>query len=195
VDFFFNRLAENGRDARALGSLRTACIGPVTAERLKSRGIKTDILPDSFQAESIIKAFEHEPMTGKQVLLPRAAEARMILPEELSKMGASVDEIAVYRTVDDTEHSDQLIRELEDRTIDLITFTSSSTVTNFKKLIPEDRFKALMEHTAIAAIGPITAETAEKNGFRVDISAETYTIPGLCDAIVRHYQNTDLSKK
>ncbi|MFZ2807473.1 MAG: uroporphyrinogen-III C-methyltransferase [Desulfosalsimonadaceae bacterium] len=189
VDFFFNRLGENGYDARALGGLRTACIGPVTAERLKSHGIATDILPDSFQAESIIKAFKNEPLTGKRVLLPRAAEARMILPEELSKMGAKVDEIAVYRTVDDTEHIDQLIRQLEDQAIDLITFTSSSTVTNFKKLIPEDRFDALMEHTAIAAIGPITAETADKNGFRVNISADTFTIPGLCDAIVRHYRN------
>ena len=189
VDFFFNRLAEKGFDTRALGNLRTACIGPVTAERLRSHGIATDILPDSFQAESIIKAFKNEPMTGKRVLLPRAAEARMILPEELSKMGAKVDEIAVYRTVDDTEHIGQLIRQLEDHAIDLITFTSSSTVTNFKKLIPDDRFGSLMEHTAIAAIGPITAETAEKNGFRVDISADTFTIPGLCDAIVRHYQN------
>ncbi|MDA8402683.1 MAG: uroporphyrinogen-III C-methyltransferase [Desulfobacteraceae bacterium] len=190
VDFFFNRLEENGYDARAFGGLRTACIGPVTAERLRSHGIATDILPDSFRAESIINAFQNEPMTGKRVLLPRAAEARMVLPEELIRMGAEVDEIAVYRTVDDTEHIGQLIRQLENQAIDLITFTSSSTVTNFKKLLPKDRFDALMAHTAIAAIGPITAETAEKNGFQVDISADTYTIPGLCDAIVRHYQNT-----
>jgi uroporphyrinogen III methyltransferase/synthase len=191
VDFFFNRLAEKGRDARALGGLRTVCIGPVTAERLKSRGINTDILPESFQAESIIKAFQNEPMSGKRVLLPRAAEARMILPEELSKMGAEIDEIAVYRTVDDTEHIGQLINQIENREIDLITFTSSSTVTNFKKLIPADRFDALMKHAAIAAIGPITADTAIKNGFRVDISADVFTIPGLCDAIVRHYQKSE----
>ncbi|RJP84087.1 MAG: uroporphyrinogen-III C-methyltransferase [Desulfobacteraceae bacterium] len=189
VEYFFNRLEATGRDARSLGGLRTACIGPVTAERLRSRGIITDILPDNFRAESIIAAFKNEPMAGMRVLLPRAAEARMILPGELSKMGAVVDEVAVYQTVDDTENIDQLIRQLDDQAIDLITFTSSSTVTNFKKLIPEDRFATLMAHTAIASIGPITSETAEKNGFRVDISADTYTIPGLCDAIVQYYQD------
>lgn len=188
VDFFFRRLRALGRDARALGGLRTACIGPVTAERLLSCGIATDILPDSFRAESIVTAFRPEPMTGKRVLLPRAAEARMVLPEELMKMGAAVDEIPVYRTVDDTENIDRLIRQLEARAVDLITFTSSSTVTNFKKLLPPDRFETLMADTRVAAIGPITADTAEKNGFRVDISAETFTIPGLCDAIVRYYR-------
>lgn len=187
VEFFFNRLLESGYDARALGNLKTACIGPVTAERLKYYGINTDILPESFRAESIIEAFNAETVAGKRILLPRAAEARPILPEELAKMGAIVDEIAAYHTINDTENADPLIHQLEQNDIDLITFTSSSTVTNFKKLVPEDRFESLLENVTIASIGPITSETAAKNGFSVHVEASSYTIPGLCDAIVNYY--------
>ncbi|MDA3895857.1 MAG: uroporphyrinogen-III C-methyltransferase [Desulfobacteraceae bacterium] len=189
VEFFFNRLLKKGKDARALGTLKTACIGPVTAQRLKSYGINTDILPDSFRAESIISAFNAETVAGKRILLPRAAEARPILPEELSKMGAVIDEIAAYHTINDTKNADPLIHQLEQGDIDLITFTSSSTVTNFKKLIPADRFDSLLKNVTIASIGPITNETAENNGFSVHIEAESYTIPGLCDAIVSYYSN------
>jgi uroporphyrinogen III methyltransferase/synthase len=189
VEFFFNRLLEKGKDARALGNLKTACIGPVTAEKLKSYGINTDILPESYRAESIITAFSNETVAGKRILLPRAAEARPILPEELSKMGAVIDEIAAYHTINDTDNAAPLIRQLEQKEIDLITFTSSSTVTNFRKLIPDDRFTTLLENVTIASIGPITSETAKKNGFSVHIEAESYTIPGLCEAIVKEYMH------
>ena len=188
VLFFFNRLLARGKDARALGNLKTACIGPVTAEKLKSYGVTTDILPENFRAESIIEAFAGESVTGKRMLLPRAAEARPVLPEELSKMGAEIDEIAVYHTVNDTDNITSLIRGLETNSVDLITFTSSSTVTNFKALLPPDRFDALTKNVTIASIGPITSETASKKGFTVHIEAAAYTIPGLCEAIVSYFQ-------
>jgi uroporphyrinogen III methyltransferase/synthase len=187
VEFFFKRLAQKGKDARALGNLKTACIGPVTAKQLKSYGINTDILPESYRAESIIAAFKNETVSGKRMLLPRAAEARPILPEELSKMNAKIDEIAAYHTINDTENTDLLVRQLAQGDIDLITFTSSSTVTNFKQLIPEDRFESLLKDVTIASIGPITTETAEKNSFTVHVEAKSYTIPGLCEAIVKYY--------
>ena len=104
-------------------------------------------------------------------------------------MGAVIDEISTYHTVSDTDNADQLIRELERGEIDLITFTSSSTVTNFKKLLPADRFKDLLKDVTIASIGPITTETAQKNGFTVHVEAKSYTIPGLCEAIVKNYMN------
>ncbi len=189
VAFFFTRLLEKGKDARALGSLHTACIGPVTAERLKAYGVNTDILPKNFRAESIIEAFKNVPVAGRRMLLPRAAQARPILPEELSRMGAVIDEVAAYHTVRDTENAAPLLRQLEQKEIDLITFTSSSTVTNFKELIPDNRFEELLKDVTIASIGPITSETAEKNGFTVHIEASAYTIPGLCDAIVAYYVN------
>ncbi len=187
VDSFFARLTEKKKDARALGHIRTACIGPVTAARLGSYGINTDILPENYRAESIISAFKNQTVAGARMLLPRAEQARPILPEELTKMGANVDEIAAYRTVNDIENADRLIGQLEKRTVDLITFTSSSTVTNFKNLIPENRFEELLAGVTIASIGPITSQTAEKNGFTVHITSEDYTIPGLCDAILKYY--------
>jgi len=189
VKFFFKRLLEKGKDARTLGSLKTACIGPVTAKRLKSYGINTDILPESFRAESIIAVFKNETVAGKRMLLPRAAEARPILPKELSKMGATIDEIAAYHTINDTENTDLLVRQLTQGDIDLVTFTSSSTVTNFKRLIPKNRFNELLKNVTIASIGPITSETAEKNGFTVHVEAESYTIDGLCEAIVKKYMH------
>ncbi|PIP38423.1 MAG: hypothetical protein COX19_12805 [Desulfobacterales bacterium CG23_combo_of_CG06-09_8_20_14_all_51_8] len=102
-------------------------------------------------------------------------------------MGAVIDEIAVYHTVSDTQNTDTLVRQLETGDVDLVTFTSSSTVVNFKNLLPPDRFDVLIKGVAIASIGPITTETAKKNGFSVHVEAATFTIDGLCDAIVAHY--------
>jgi len=187
VDFFFSRLFHAGLDARALGRIRTAVIGPATAERLLGFGIKTDILPASFRAESVIDAFKKESVKGKRILLPRAKEARPILPVELTRMGAVVDEIPVYHTIRDGEGAEGLITDLAAGKIDMITFTSSSTVTNFKALLPENRFNELIQNVVIAAIGPITADTARENGFPVHVTADQYTIDGLCDAVIRHY--------
>jgi uroporphyrinogen III methyltransferase/synthase len=187
VSFFFERLYDKGKDVRALKDVRTAAIGPATAKRLAEFGLKSDIVPETYQAESIIEAFDKEPMAGKRVLLPRAQEARPVLPVELRKMDAVVDEIAVYRTEQATDNVDVLITRLEEGAIDVVTFTSSSTVSNFKALLPPERFKALMKGVTVASIGPITTDTAKELGFKVDITAEAFTIPGLCEAILRYF--------
>ncbi len=187
VSSFFGRLYQRGKDVRALRDIRTATIGPATQKRLRDFGLNSDIVPETYRAESIIEAFKSEDMEGKKVLLPRAKEARPILPIEVRKMGATVDEIPVYRTKERRENVDVLIERLEQGSIDIVTFTSSSTVRNFKAIIPPERFESLMEGTTIAVIGPITAGTARELGFKVDIEAEDYTIDGLCEAIVRYY--------
>lgn len=183
VRFFFETLHKKGLDARALGMIHTASIGPATSATLFDYGVQSDIVPESYRAESIIDAFASMKIEGAKILLPRAAGARPILPVELDKMGADVDEVISYHAAPVNDDADRLIAMLEDQTIDLVTFTSSSTVTNFKSLLPDDRAEELMAGTAIASIGPITTETAEKLGFRVTLTAEAYTIPGLCDAI------------
>ncbi len=189
VRFFFDRLFETGFDARAFGGLRTAAIGPATAGRLFDFGIRTDIIPETFRAESVVAAFEKEEIAGKKVLLPRAAEARPVLPVELRKMGAAVDEIITYHTDPDTSGRETLLRELEAGRVDLVTFTSSSTVRNFKSLLPEDEDLAgLMKGVTVACIGPITAETAQELGFDVHLVAKTYTIDGLCSEINQYFQ-------
>jgi len=187
VSFFFERLYEKDKDVRALKDVSTAAIGPATAKRLRDFGFKSDIIPESYQAESVVEAFKQEPMNGKRVLLPRAKEARPVLPVELRKMGAIVDEIAAYQTEQARENVDVLIKRLEEDSIDLLTFTSSSTVRNFKALLPHDRFESLIKGVTVASIGPITADTAKELGFKVDIMAQDYTIDGLCEAILKHY--------
>jgi uroporphyrinogen III methyltransferase/synthase len=188
VRFFFERLFALGRDARALGHVRTAVIGPATAERLQAFGLASDIVPESFRAEAVVAAFASVDLAGRRVLLPRAMEARALLPEELRKRGAGVDEVPAYRTVAETDRGDALVAALEDRSVDMVTFTSSSTVKNFKALLPPDRAAALMEGVTVASIGPITTDTARELGFEVHVSASAYTIPGLCGAIRDHYR-------
>ena len=192
VNFFFQRLFDRdrfskNRDVRALSDLRIAVIGPATAKRLFDFGLRSDIIPQSYKAESIVKAFVKEDIKGKKILLPRAREARPILPAELTKMGAVVDEVTAYRTKEVRDNAGLLIKQLEEKTIDLITFTSSSTVKNFHALLPPEKLETLMHGVAIACIGPITAATAKEIGIDVHIIAESYTIPGLCKAILQHY--------
>jgi len=191
VIHFFEHLFASGKDVRALSHMQTAAIGPATAEQLLGFGLTSDIVPETYRAESVVTAFKELDLKAKKILLPRAREARPILPVELKKMGAEVDEIPAYETVTVKENAAELVRVLEDKAVDLITFTSSSTVKNFKALLPSANFQALMQGVIIASIGPITTETAEKLGFDVHISAESYTIPGLVDAILRYYQKNN----
>lgn len=187
VKFFFQRLFALGKDVRVLNQVNTAAIGPATAGELFGFGLKSDIVPDSYRAESIIEAFADREISGHKILLPRAEEARPILPAELIRMGARVDEVTAYHTLPVTDNAEQLIQLLEENAIDAVTFTSSSTVRNFKSLLPHENFKDLIKGVTIASIGPITSDTASELGFDVHISADTYTIPGLCEAIVQYY--------
>ncbi len=187
VNFFFDRLFERDRDVRALKNVRTAAIGPATAKRLREFGFRADIVPETYRAESVIEAFKNEPLEGKKILLPRAKEARPILPVEVRKMGATVDEIASYQTEQVTENVEGLVSRLEEHSVDVITFTSSSTVKNFKAALPSKKLEKLLDGVKTACIGPITASTAKELGFNVDIEATEYTIPGLCEAILKYY--------
>ena len=188
VRYFFDRLHGRKKDARSLGHLHTAAIGPATAECLRRFGLHTDILPKTYQAESVAEAFGQIEITGKQVLLPRAREARSVLPEALRSMGAQVDEVVAYQTIEDAGQNGLLLEALQEGTIDMVTFTSSSTVRNFQRQLSDaSPTQALMKDVAVACIGPITADTARSLGFHVDLTAEEYTIDGLCNAVVAYY--------
>jgi len=190
VSFFFQRLFALNKDVRSLHHMHTAAIGPSTAKRLSGFGFNSDIIPETYRAESVVEAFRKENIKDKRILLPRAREARPVLPDELRKMGASVDEVTVYHTRKNSQLTDILIKELAEKSIDLITFTSSSTVKNFKELMPSKNFEHLVEGVTVASIGPITSETARKMGFDVHITAESFDIPGLCEAILKYYRAT-----
>jgi uroporphyrinogen III methyltransferase/synthase len=187
VSFFFNRLYAKNKDVRALCKMFTAVIGPATAKRLLDFGLQSDIVPETYRAESIIKAFTGKDLNGKKILLPRAKEARPILPLELTRMGAVVDEVTAYCTRAVQDNADLVLTRLREKTIDLITFTSSSTVKNFHTLLPSRDLKSLMQDVTVACIGPITADTARNSGFDIHIISESFTIPGLCEAIRQYY--------
>ena len=186
VEFFFQRLSDRGLDTRALGHLKSAVIGPSTAARLRTKGLRSDILPKSYRAESVVEAFSETSVAGKKILLPRAKEARSVLPVELVRMGATVDEVTVYETRHVEESAKTVTDLLKNGSLDMVTFTSSSTVKNFHKLIPPGQKGRLMEGVCVASIGPITSKTAQDLGFSVSVEASSYTIPGLVEAIVEN---------
>ncbi len=184
VDYFFRRLFAQGLDVRSLGHVKTASIGPATAQRLRSWGVTSDIIPKSYRAESVVEAFAQTAVQDNRVLLPRAKEARSVLPEALTRMGATVDDVSVYETSQTEENGKELIARLEAGTVDMVTFTSSSTVKNFHRLLPSDRADQLMQGVTVASIGPVTSHTARDLGLTVAVEARAYTIPGLVQAVL-----------
>ncbi len=186
VKHFFNTLYAGKKDVRVLGHLQFACIGPATKAELATHGIVSDILPETYRAESVVEAFSGVDIKGKRMLLPRAKVARTILPEELAAMGADVVEVTAYETVAENNDQATLKRLLEAEEVDMVTFTSSSTVTNFKAMLEQDGGVEIGSGVTAACIGPITADTAASIGINPEIVATEYTIPGLVDAIVDH---------
>jgi len=179
VDRFFAALAEGGRDARALGGVSLCAIGPATAEELARHGVRADLIPDEFVAEAALEALAAATeLAGKRVLIPRAAEARAVLPDGLRARGAEVVEVAAYRTVHDGSGADEVRRALDAGEVDWVTFTAGSTVRSFAALVGADVGRA-----RVASIGPITSATVRELGMRVDVEAAEYTIPGLLRAI------------
>jgi len=189
VKFFFDTLFDMGKDVRVLGHLKFACIGPVTKERLQDYGIISDILPETYRAESVIKAFSNIELKNKKILLPRAKKARTILPEELTKMGAKVDEVIAYETLLDMNKKKELINLLQESKIDAVTFTSSSTVSNFISLLDSKDSRKLLKNIITASIGPITSKTARSLDIEPEIEAEEYTIQGLVDSLLAYYES------
>ena len=186
VKYFFERLALAGKDTRALAHAKIAAIGSATAKALQQHGLIADIIPAEYKAEEMITALKGEIKAGEKVLLPRAKVAREILPESLRAAGIEVNVATAYETVADCENADELIQALEAGEIDMVTFTSSSTVTNMLDILGAK--KDLLTKVKTAVIGPITGATCVENGLTPAISAAEYTIDGLVTAIENSYK-------
>ena len=195
VDYFFQRMQAGPTDTRSLAGVRLCAIGPGTAERLTRHGLKVDLVPVEYCAETVVEALRATgDLTGKKFLLPRADIAREWLADELRKSGASVTEVTAYRTVPvETERNSEpdIFRMLLDKQVDVLTFTSASTVRNFVRLYGVDPIADLLHLVAIASIGPVTAEAAQQCGIRTTIMPAEYTIPGLVRAIVDHFEKLE----
>ncbi|MEW6544158.1 MAG: uroporphyrinogen-III C-methyltransferase [Nitrospirota bacterium] len=184
---FMDRLHELGRDARALAGLKLCCIGPRTAQELARYGLRTDLVPAEFQAEGLIQALAAAGVAGRRVLIPRAAVAREILPEQLKAAGAEVRVVTAYRTVLPTVDVARVKDLLNRQELHVLTFASSSTVRNFCRLFDgRGEIKKLTAQSVVACIGPVTAGTAEEEGLTVAVTGAESTIPALVEAVVRH---------
>ncbi|ANY72404.1 uroporphyrinogen-III C-methyltransferase [Paenibacillus ihbetae] len=194
VEFFFRHLKEHGRDIRSLAGARIVAVGPATAEALRQYGIVPEVLKERFQAEGLIDAYGPELAAGQNVLLPRGNLGRSWLPEKLTEMGLSVTEATLYENVLCGEDDEELMKLLAEGGIHAVTFTSSSTVTNLLKVLERmgaDNPAELLKGSAIACIGPLTAQTAAEAGLDVTIMAEEATIDSLVEALCSWNQQED----
>ena len=189
VASFFRRLRHHRQDVRRLHRARLCAIGPKTCEALENYGLLVETVPGEYRAEEIVRELLGKVAAGDRVLLPRAAIARRVLPEALTAMGAVVTEVPAYRTTTGSGDSTLLTSMLQRKEIQVITFTSSSTVQNFVKMLDVANLSALLEGITVACIGPVTADTARALGVKVDVVAGVYTIEGLVKAILDYFSH------
>ncbi|HIJ77793.1 MAG TPA: uroporphyrinogen-III C-methyltransferase [Deltaproteobacteria bacterium] len=186
IRFFFERMNANGLDTRALHGQKIAVVGEATAEVLKEYGVIADLIPAEYTGDGLAKSLIDQGINGKKVLIPRAKKAREIVPETLAQHGADVTVVPVYQNVQPKGY-EKIVAELESGRIDMVTFTSSSTVSNFIEMIREENKGRLLNNVALACIGPITAKTAEKKGLKIDVQPEIFTIPEMVESILDYY--------
>ena len=195
VQSLFERMEKKKLDASALAHLRIAAIGPATKKAIEQHGLPVAVTPKEYVAESVVKALRAR-VKGKRVLLVRAKVARDVIPRELRQAGANVDVIEAYETVIPRTSAKRLRSALANprRRPHAITFTSSSTVRNFVRLLGLRQARAALKKPAphhgvhTASIGPVTSATLREFHLPVDIQAQEYTIPGLVAAIVKRSQ-------
>ncbi len=190
VRYFFEALRESGGDARRLGEAKVCAVGPQTAAALEGHGIRADLMPPSYRgdaaAAALLEVMERPRET--RLLLPRAEIAKDVLPDALRAAGATVDIVTAYRTLPPLPEGRARLRTLiEEGELDVITFTSSSSVRNLVDALGADALP-LLSRLQLAAIGPVTAKTAEELGLEVAIAASEYTTRGLVAALAKHFR-------
>lgn len=192
VKYFFKRLYEKGMDARDLKGPDVAVVGKSTADLLLQHGIQADMIPSTFTGEGLAASLLDQGVEGRNILIPRAMQAREILPETLRGAGAQVTVAPIYRNCPAQGEKEKLREEFVKGDVAMLTFTSSSTVRNFLTMLDAEDHEELLQLLAgvkIAAIGPITAKTVTDNGLHVDVMPESYTIPEMIRAIVAYYDD------
>ena len=185
VRALWDRLAKLHLTKRKLNHLKIAAIGPATRKAIEKRGVKVHLVPEEYVAESVVNSMSNK-VAGSRILLARAKVARDLIPRELRKLGATVDVVEAYETVIPKSSRTRLRAAIKDpsRRPEIITFTSSSTVRNFARLLGKTVWRG-RPRPRFASIGPVTSSTLRELGLPVDIEAKQYTIPGLIQAILQ----------
>lgn len=188
VDYFFERLETQAKDARALAHVKIAVVGEKTATCLRQHGIQPDFIPPNFVADSLVEHFP-EPLEGKKVLFPRVETGgREVLVKEFIAQGAEVIEVAAYESRCPHAIAPAALEAIQHQAVDIITFASSKTVRNFCQLLkPHDDIN--LDGICIASIGPQTSKDCISLLGRVDVEAKEYTLDGLTQAIIQWVQN------
>ena len=184
VKSFTQRLKDKGKGVDALVGKKVCAIGPRTQGDLEGMGLTVSFVPQEYRAEGVIDGLKARGIKGQKILIPRARGARKILPEALLEVGAVVKEVEAYQAVKPSKSNESLEAILK-QGIDVVTFTSSSTVRNFMELLSD---RTVMNGIKVAVIGPITAETVRDYGLKPHIVPQKYTIPALVEAIVEYFQ-------
>ena len=179
---FLTRIHSCGRDVRDLKGLTIGAIGPATAAEFARTGVKVDFVPKEYRAEGLLESLSGHDLTGKAFLIPRAKVARDLVPRALKDRGARVEVVEAYETVA-PQFAEGEIERLLTPAPHMVTFTSSSTASNFAKIVGQEEIRRLLTGVAVASIGPITSETVRKLGLTVAVEAKVSTISGLIDEI------------
>jgi len=184
VRFFFRRFFDLDRDIRDLFGIKICAIGTKTASEVRKYGLRVDLIPESFRAEGLVRAFGGPgALRNLKILLPRAETAREVFPETVRESGGVIETPVAYRAVKPESHGKRLKRFLREGKITIATFTSEATFTNFCEMMG-DEAGGLLRNVIIAAIGPVTAEAIEKTGLKVDIVPGTATVDAMVEAII-----------
>jgi uroporphyrinogen III methyltransferase/synthase len=204
IDYFFERLLAQGKDARALAGVKIAVVGKKTAQSLKDCGLVPDFIPPDFVADSLVEHFP-ELLEGKKVLFPRVETGgREVLVKELAAKGAEVTEVAAYESGCPAQMAPEALDALHKQTVDVITFASSKTVKHFFQLLEAALLRdsgqfptanSRLQSVCIASIGPQTSNTCRQLLGRVDVEAEEYTLEGLTQAIVQWATDTSSNSR
>lgn len=192
VEYFFGWLRKFRIDMRRFFGAKIAAVGPKTAEALVKRGLVVEELPAKFHAEGLLEQLAPQLKAGERVLLPRGDLAREVLPRELKAMGLLPTEIDVYETVLADQQDELALEWIREKEIHLITFTSSSTVTNLLEVLRRKGVPnpvEVLSDIPIASIGPITTQTATEAGLKVAIEPTDSTLAGLLQAIADYQQS------
>ncbi|HZS08070.1 MAG TPA: uroporphyrinogen-III synthase [Blastocatellia bacterium] len=188
VEYFLRRMDELERDRAELSALRICAVGKKTAEKLIDEGLRIDLMPTRFTADSLVEAFikrygvDHD-LKGSRMLLPASRTTRDVIRPALTDLGVSVDVVEAYQTVL-PEKSGEIIAMLTSRPADYIIFTSPSTVANLATLLETDNLSKWFPQTRVACIGPVTAESAQVHGLQVHVQPEEHTSKGLVKALI-----------
>ncbi|MBD3319688.1 MAG: uroporphyrinogen-III C-methyltransferase [Chitinivibrionales bacterium] len=189
VSLFMDRIFELGFDSRLLAPVKVAVIGSATALRLKEYGIQPDFSPSKFTSQVLFDELRsREDLAGKQFLLARADIAGKELPDNLKRCGAVVDDIVVYKTVPGTTDNETIRKMLEEKSVDGITFTSSSTVKYFADALGKECIKTCSGSITAFSIGPETSKAIKSTGIELSAEASVHTIPGLVESIRDYFK-------